>query len=186
MAGLTALAAADFIAALLTGGFRVSRRENGLALLVRGCDVVVVREHATLDRARMLTLLDRAGVREDELFDWLGAREGSAPMSTTRSGFHRRTRLPSSMPADGGVPGEGRSLDELVLATRAARARADAADVGARQALAASRQALDEIRTTSAPHEERLRAVQRSLEQWDEAIREVEAEEQRERRRRKR
>lgn len=86
MGALIALDGRDVVAAFITGGFRIARRERGLALLVRGVQVVVVPETGVLAEARIRSLLERAEVSEDDLMSWL-ARGGTARAT---SGFHRR------------------------------------------------------------------------------------------------
>lgn len=167
MAALLELHGTDVVNALLTGGgFRVSRRERGLALLVRGHDVVVVPEEKTLGREKLLTLLDRIAVNEGEFLDWL-AKAGQ-PAAKTRSGFHRRAGVPAGAGEDC-----TRTLTELVDAVKTAKQRVTAADDDARAALAASRQLLENLPTPPArPDSERLCAVLNSLEEWKEAFRE--------------
>lgn len=174
MAGLIALSGRDVIAALLVGGFRIARRERGLVLVVRDSQMLVVPEDAVLQRPRLLALLERGGVQERELLTWMSAAHGFGRPKVTRSGFHRR-------PASGAQ----RSLDDLVQHTKDARARADAAHGDARTALAASREVLDRLRVIPGD-DGRIQAVQESLARWHEALREVEAEEARERQRKER
>jgi len=97
MASFAALPGRAIVAALLVGGFRVARRERGLALLVRdgaSPETVVVPEHTTLEDAKLRALLARANVTDGELLTWLAkaspvhaarAAEVDMPSSGTRS-----------------------------------------------------------------------------------------------------
>jgi hypothetical protein len=158
MGGLIALDGRDVVAAFVKGGFRVARRERGLALLVRGVQVVVVPESGLLAEAKLRALIERAEISEKELLSWL-ARTGASSRSS--SGFHQKTPIPSDAPPR-------HRVDDAVKGASDARARADAAHVDARNALASSH------------------AVQESLAKWREALRELDEREQRELRSKKR
>jgi hypothetical protein len=122
MSGLIALPGRDVVAAFVAGGFRVARRERGLALLVRGVQVVVVPETVNLTELRIRGLLERAEVAEEDLLSWL-VRSG-APVRVS-SGFHRKSEPPGAVPAPA-------STSSGVLA------RADAAHVASKNALESS------------------------------------------------
>jgi hypothetical protein len=124
MSGLIAMPGKDVVAAFVEGGFRVARRERGLALLVRGVQVVVVPETGLLTETRMRGLLERAEVAEDDLLTWLARTNGPSRVS---SGFHRKT---ASEP-----PG---TVHVAVKNASDARARADAAHVATRNVLESS------------------------------------------------
>jgi hypothetical protein len=124
MTGLIALPGKDVVAAFIEGGFRVARRERGLALLVRGVQVVVVPETGLLTETRMRGLLERAEVAEDDLLTWLARANGPTRAS---SGFHRKT---SSEP-----PG---TVHAAVKNASDARARADVTHVATRNVLESS------------------------------------------------
>lgn len=143
MSGLIALEGRDVVAAFVAGGFRVARRERGLALLVRGVQVVVVPETGLLSDARIRGLLERAEVAEEDLLGWL-TRSGSGGPTRATSGFHRR---PGSEPPP--------TIHDAVKNASDARARADAVHVDARNALASSD------------------AFQKALLRWREALREI-------------
>lgn len=178
MAGLRAVDGGDLVAALVIGGFRISRREGGLALLVRDCDAVVVPERSVLDRPRLVALLQRANIEERDLLSWMSVAAKPASGGTVRSGLHRRLGAPTER--------KERTLEAVVENANAARVRADAADVDARNALAASRQALEQLPPASPPDDGRIRAVQQSLTRWQDAFRELEEEARRERQKRQR
>lgn len=141
MGGLIALDGRDVVAAFVTGGFRVARRERGLALLVRGVQVVVVPENVPLSETRIQGLLERAEVSVAEMLAWLAT---SGAGTRAGSGFHRRT--PSEPPP---------TIHDAVKGASDARARADAAHIDARNALASTD------------------AFQQALEKWREAVREL-------------
>lgn len=122
MSGLIALSGRDVVAAFVTGGFRVARRERGLALLVRGVQVVVVPETTNLTETRIRGLLERAEVAEEDLLSWL-VRSG-APVRVS-SGFHRKSEPPGT-------------VDGAVRTSSDALARADAAHVATKTALESS------------------------------------------------
>lgn len=148
MGGLVALEGRDVVAAFIAGGFRIARKERGLALLVRGVQVVVVPETGVLSDARIRALLERAEVEEKDLVSWL-AEIGAA--ARTSSGFRPRTA--SERPP---------TVHAAVKSSGDARARADAAHVASRDALASSE------------------AFQEALERWREAMREVDERDSRE------
>lgn len=148
MSALIALSGRDLVAALVAGGFHVARRERGLALLVRGVQVVVVPETGILTDVRIRGLLTRAEVSEEDLLTWL-AMTGATPRAS--SGFHKKTL--SEPPA---------TIHDAVKNSSDARARAGAAHVATRHALASSD------------------AVQESLAKWRDAVRELDEREQRE------
>ena len=143
MSGVIALEGRDVVAAFVAGGFRGARRERGLALLVRGVQVVVVPETGLLTDTRIRGLLERAEVKEEELLGWL-SRSGTGGPTRTSSGFHRR---PGSEPPP--------AVHVAVKNASDARARADAAHVDARNALASSD------------------AFQKALARWRDALREL-------------
>jgi hypothetical protein len=162
MAGLIALDGRDVVAAFVKGGFRIARRERGLALLVRGVQVVVVPETGLLSETKLRGLLERAEIHEKELLSWL-AHTGASSRSS--SGFHQKTPVPTSASEP---PPRQNAVDDAVKGASDARARAGAAHVDARNALASSH------------------AVQESLAKWREAVRELDEREQRELRSKKR
>lgn len=122
MSGLIALPGRDVVGAFVAGGFRVARRERGLALLVRGVQVVVVPETGNLSEVRIRGLLERAEVAEEDLLSWL-VRSGAAVRVS--SGFHRKSEPPAAV-----HPPARTSSDAL--------ARADAAHVATKSALESS------------------------------------------------
>lgn len=122
MSGLIALSGQDVVAAFVAGGFRVARRERGLALLVRGVQVVVVPETTNLSETRIRGLLERAEVAEEDLLAWL-ARAGT-PVRVS-SGFHRKSEPPTGPHA-------------TITTSTDALARADAAHVATKSALESS------------------------------------------------
>jgi len=87
----------DVVQALVVGGFRVSRRDADLAFVVRGHTVVALREGAKMGREKLLALLVRAGVTEEELVAWMTKL---AEPQRTRSGFHRRVRTLAELMED--------------------------------------------------------------------------------------
>lgn len=113
MSGLLALQGKELVAAFVTGGFHVARRERGLALLVRGVQAVVVPETVTLSELRIRALLERAEIAETDLLSWLGPQ---APAARTTSGFRRKSEPPAA-------------VHDAVKSASEARARADAAKV---------------------------------------------------------
>lgn len=150
MPGLGTLHGRDLVAALVVGGFRVARRERGLALLVRKLDAVVVPEELTLDAARVAAIVERAGITEDDVQSWLSVKKSIPPI--TGSGFYPRVRESDAPPSSGGggaVPANARTLEEVVRDAQDALARAEAAH-------------------------ERTRAVRAAIDRWQEALREVE------------
>jgi hypothetical protein len=112
MRGLIALEGKDVIAAFMAGGFRVARRERGLALLTRGVQVVVVPETRVLSDVRIRALLERAEVEESDMLAWL-AKSGVA--ARTSSGFRPRadSERPSAAPKN-----LVESLDESLVEER--------------------------------------------------------------------
>lgn len=122
MSGLIALSGRDVVAAFVAGGFRVARRERGLALLVRGVQVVVVPETTELTETRIRGILERAEVAEADLLSWL-VRSG-APVRVS-SGFHRKSEPPGA-------------VDGATTVSSDALARADAAHVATKSALESS------------------------------------------------
>lgn len=155
MGALIALDGRDVVAAFVRGGFRIARRERGLALLVRGVQVVVVPETGVLSTAKLHGLLERAEVDEKDLLAWL-ARTGASARSS--SGFHQKTPIPSE---------RAPKVEDAVKNASEARARADVAHVDARNALTSSQ------------------ALQKSLQRWQEALREIDQLDERELRSRK-
>lgn len=175
MASLIELAGSDLVFALIAGGFRVRRREDGLALLVRGHHAVVIPETTRLGRAKILALLASVSVSEDELLSWLAkTRAMSAP---GRSGFHRRATIPGH-----GEHAPERPFQAVIEAARDASRRAAALDGDARAALAASSKTLEQVSIAPRPDSERLRAVQAALDAWNEAFRNHDAPQGRKRR----
>jgi hypothetical protein len=152
----------DLVAAFVIGGFRIARRERGLALLVRELDAVVVPELRVLDEARVRALIARAHVSEEEIATWLAARNATSTKPTAlESGFRPR------------VDGGRRSIEDVVRHARDAGARADALNVGADTAREALRAALEDLETRTLPDEERARATRAALDRWSEALREL-------------
>lgn len=170
----------ELIAALAAGGFRVVRRERGLALLVRALDAVVVPEERVLDATRVEGILTRARVTETEAHTWLAGVRGQPSASNYGSGFRKRTR---SEPPPAGR--EARSFEAVVQNAKEAKERADAAHVDANEALATSRALLAHLRPIPMPDSERVRAVRAALATWTEALRDHEERDVVEGRRRK-
>jgi len=84
-----AISGQDLIAALSVGGFRVARRDDGLVLLVRDVETVVVREEGLAEPRRVAAILERAGLTDEELEGWLAAAT-STGRQTKQSGFVKR------------------------------------------------------------------------------------------------
>lgn len=80
----------DLIAALVVGGFRISRREHGLALLVKDVETIVIREESLVEARRIAAILERIGAAEEELESWLAAAMRVTRATVTRSGFQKR------------------------------------------------------------------------------------------------
>lgn len=85
-----AIEGGDLIAALLVGGFRISRREHGLALLVKNVETIVIREESVVEGRRIAAILERVGIQEEELESWLAAAMRVTRATVTRSGFQKR------------------------------------------------------------------------------------------------
>ena len=149
MSGLIALPGKDIVAAFVEGGFRVARRERGLALLVRGVQVVVVPESGLLTETRIRGLVERAEVAEDDLLAWL-ARTNQP--SRVNSGFHRKT--PSEPPG---------TVHDAVKNAGDARARADAAHVATRSALESSHA----FQKSLAKWQDALREIDREIDETE-------------------
>lgn len=123
MLSLVALSGAEFVEALMRGGFEIVKKDGALVVLERRGKTLVVCNTATLSGDDLVYLLRRSGVAYFELLDLLAA--GKSPRSAKASGFHCRTDAARAEPAEPAEPAQSqaRSLADLIDDVRAARTR---------------------------------------------------------------